>query len=92
VLPALCRYQSDIIKKIGQRTVDISAPYDFYGFFESVYTNSPQPLQKAPLRISFKDPHPADTLADYAREVIWYGRNLQIADYTSHYYNSQLPR
>ena len=92
VLPAVCRYQKDIIKKCGQKNVEIVASYDFYSYFESVYLGDPQPLQKTPVRITLQDPCPTETLADYAREVIWYGRNRQMADYTGHYYNLQLDK
>ncbi len=92
VLLPLFAYQKNIVKKIGQRDVDITAPYDFYGFIEAVYLGNPQPLQKTPIRITLSDPCPVDTLADYAREVIWYGRNRQMSDYTGHYYNIQLER
>ncbi len=87
VLPALYRYQRDIIKKIGQRKAEISAPYDFYSYFEALYLGEKQPLQAADVRLTLQDPNPVDTLADYAREVIWYGRNRQTADYTSHAYS-----
>ena len=87
VLPELYRYQKSIIKKIGPDRAEISCAYDFYGYFESVYVGDPQPLKKTPVRISVQDSCPVDTLADYAREVIWYGRNRQMADYTGHYYD-----
>lgn len=90
VLPELYRYQRDIIKKIGIRRAQIASAYDFYGYFESIYLGDPQPLLKAPIRITVQDPCPVDTLADYAREVIWYGRNRQMVDYTGHYYNIKL--
>jgi putative methyltransferase len=87
VLPSLYRYQRDIIKKYGLKDIEITSPYDFYSFFEAVYLGEPQPLRKTPIRITLQDPCPVGTLADYAREVIWYGRNRQMADYTGHYYD-----
>ena len=87
VLPALYRYQRDIIKKYGLKDIEITSPYDFYSFFEAVYLGEPQPLREIPIRITLQDPCPVGTLADYAREVIWFGRNRQMADYTGHYYD-----
>ncbi len=87
VLPALYRYQRDIIKQYGKSAVEIKSPYDFYTYFENVYLGEPRPLEKTPVRIALRDPCPVDTLADYAREVVWYGRNRQMADYTGHYYD-----
>ena len=86
VLDELFRYQYDIVKKIGQTKIEIVSDYDFYSFFNAVYRNDPQPLAKQKIRLSIDDPHPVQNLAEYAREVVWYGRNRQEIDYTSHCY------
>ena len=86
-LDAVFRYQFDIIKKIGQTDVRIASDYDFYSYFSAVYRNEPAPLVKQKTVLRVHDPHSVDSLPAFAREVVWYGRNRQTADYTSHSYN-----
>ena len=85
-LQALFRYQYDIVKKIGPRRIDIVSDYDFYSFFAAVYRNAPRPLERKKIRLRVEDPRPVDSFAAYAREAVWYGRNRQETDYTSHIY------
>ena len=88
-MDALFRYQFDIMKKVGQTDVAITSAYDFYSYFAAVFLNAPQPLQKRNIRITLTDPKPVFSLPDYARETVWYGRNRQETDYTSHTYPLQ---
>ena len=85
-MDALFRYQYDIMKKVGQTEVEITSEYDFYSYFAAVYLNAPAPLQKRKIRLTLTDPKPVFSLPDYARETVWYGRNRQETDYTSHFY------
>ena len=85
-LDALFDYQRDIIKKIGRETVVIDSDYDFYSYFDRIYKNDPQPLEKKRIRLTVRDPAPVADLAQLARETVWYGRNRRETDYTSSHY------
>ncbi len=89
VLDALFRYQKDIMKKIGLTDVIVRSDYDFYAYFGAVYKNEPAPLQKKRIVLTLRDPKPVASLAAYARETVWFGRNRQETDYTSHTYHLQ---
>lgn len=80
---ALFRYQYDIIKKIGIENVSIHSEYDFYSYFERIYLGKYEELRKEELSISVKDSSAVRTFTDFAREVVWYGRNRRATDYTS---------
>ena len=86
VLDAVFRYQYDIIKKSGQSSAEILSDYDFYSFFQSIYLNEPKPLEKQKIRLTVPRCSCQNTFPEYARVVIWYGRNRQETDFTSHYY------
>ena len=88
-LAAVMRYQKDIMKKIGVTDVRICSDYDFYAYFGAVYKNEPAPLARRRVTLTLRDPKPVDSLAAYARETVWYGRNRQETDYTSHTYPLQ---
>ncbi|MBR2589640.1 MAG: radical SAM protein [Clostridia bacterium] len=83
---ALFRYQFDVIKKIGVKTVSVSSPYDFYTYFNNILSYSYAPLEKKALRFTIHDAAPVEDLAEYARKVIWYGRNKRLTDYSSSFY------
>jgi len=86
VLKSLFDYQYAIIKKIGVKKASVISEYDFYSYFGAVYLNSPQPLKRERISLEISDPRPVYSLADYAREAVWYGRNRQETDYTSSCY------
>lgn len=85
---ALFRYQYDVIKKIGVETVTISSEYDFYRYFNNILQYHYTPLEKKPLRFTVHDAAPVKDLGEYARKVIWYGRNKRLTDYSSSFYKN----
>lgn len=87
VIDALFDYQYAIIKKIGVEEVKIGSEYDFYKYFANVFADSYAPLEKEKILLEIKDENAVQTLVEYAREVVWYGRNRRAPDYTSSNYN-----
>ena len=85
---ALFRYQYDVIKKIGVKEVNISSDYDFYTYFNNILSYNYAPLEKKPMRFTVHDAAPVADLAEYARRVIWYGRNKRLTDYSSSFYKN----
>ncbi len=85
-LEQLLLYQSRIIKRAGCSEIRIQTAYDFYAYFRQIYLDDPVPLQRAQTTIVVRDTHPVDSFAQYAREIVWYGRNRRETDYTSGFY------
>ncbi len=86
LLDALFDYQEAILKEINVADVEIRADYDFYTYFDRIIRNDPQPLQKKKIRLRIHDDAPVASFAQFARHVVWYGRNRQESDYTSSHY------
>lgn len=86
VLRSLVCYQKDIIKKVGQISPAITCKYDFYGYFNGIFLNRPQALRMTDNTLFVQDNAPVYTLEEFAREVLWYGRNRRATDYTALYY------
>ncbi len=87
---ALIKYQNDIIKKIGAEKITIRSEYDFYSYYNEIYLRGYGNLKKKELNITVDDNSAVNTLTDFAREVVWYGRNRRATDYTSTYYNVKI--
>jgi len=83
---AVFQYQFDVIKKIAVDEVKITSDYDFYTYFNNILLYNYEPLQKVPLCFTVKDEAPVKDLSEYARQVIWYGRNKRLTDYSSSFY------
>ena len=86
VIDALFKYQYDVIKKIGVKEVTITSDYDFYTFFNHILQYNYEPLRKQHLSFTVKDEAVVRDLSEYARQVIWYGRNKRLTDYSSSFY------
>lgn len=87
ITESLFEYQFDIIKKISQKSIKISNSYDFYSYFNSIYSGVYERLKIEQISLEIIDNSPVDTFADFAREVVWYGRNRKATDYTSTNYS-----
>ncbi len=87
---SLFRYQYDIIKKIGVGHISIKSDYDFYSYFSDIYSDKYSKLKKKDIKFSVDDHCAVATFADFAREVVWYGRNRRATDYTSPNYKVNL--
>ncbi len=86
VADSLFEYQYSIIKKIDQEHITIKSDYDFYTYFNSIFSNNYCPLEKKKMFLKITDDAKVENLSDYAREVVWYGRNQRATDYTSNNY------
>ena len=84
---ALFDYQKSIVKKVGLDDIIIESEYDFYSYFNAIFSNEYEPLQKKQIRLEIHDSKVVTNLTDFAREVVWYGRNRRATDYTSSNYN-----
>ncbi len=90
-LNALFDYQCSILKRYdGKCHREIKSDYDFYGYFNRIYTGDYSPLEKNRNIISVSDVIPCMNLYDYACKVVWYGRNQSAALYTSDCYKPKL--
>ncbi len=90
-LNALFDYQSSILKRYdGTYRREIKSDYDFYGYFNRIYTGEYSPLEKKKNIISVSDGMPCNDLYEYACKVVWYGRNQSSALYTSDCYNPEI--
>ncbi len=87
VTDALFDYQYNIVKKISLTDITIESSYDFYSYFSALFANEYTPLQKNKIQLKIHDGSPVNSLIDFAREVVWYGRNRRATDYTSSNYN-----
>ncbi len=83
---ALFKYQYDTIKKIGGEKLIIKSEYDFYNYLKNVYANNYQPLSAKAITLEITDHTPVADLDEFAKEVVWYGRNRRATDYTSKNY------
>ena len=86
IINNLFKYQHDIIKKIGKDEITIQSEYDFYSYYNEIYSGGYKKLQSKKICITLDDTSVINTLADFAREVVWYGRNRRATDYTSTHY------
>lgn len=89
-LEALLEYQRSIIKRIGETDIEIRSEFDFYSYFNVAYANGYEKLKKSETVLRIKDNYPVDSLAGFAREVVWYGRNRRATDYTSTNYKVEI--
>ena len=85
---ALFKYQFDVIKKIGVKEVTITSDYDFYHYFNNLLSYQYVPLEKKALRFTVHDAAPVEDIHAYARQVIWYGRNKRLTDYSASFYHA----
>lgn len=83
VVDALFKYQYDIIKKINVTEPIIKSDYDFYSYFNRIYLGDYQKLEKKNVSITIDDHIVVNSFSDFAREIVWYGRNRRATDYTS---------
>ena len=88
---ALFDYQRKILKRYGEEVDrEIKCRYDFYGYFNKIYTGDLPVLEKRENIITIKDGIPCKDLYEYACKVIWYGRNQSAALYTSDCYKPEI--
>lgn len=81
-LDSLFDYQQSVTKKIGTDKIKITTDYNFPEYFSAIYTGEKIELKKADCSFTVLDDHKVVDLLSFAREIVWYGRNRKLTDYT----------
>ncbi|MBQ7595033.1 MAG: radical SAM protein [Clostridia bacterium] len=79
---ALMTYQQHIIKKMNTSSFVFETEYDFEEYFNAIFAGGYVPLKKRHCRITLTEKEPVDTIEDYARKYIWYGRRDEAPIYS----------
>jgi putative methyltransferase len=75
VYEQLMLYQKNVISIHDNRPRQLELDYDFQDYFSKSMKNVPTELKKKKNRINIQS-ESFNSLADYARETVWYGRRL----------------
>jgi radical SAM superfamily enzyme YgiQ (UPF0313 family) len=86
LLENLLYYQKYIIKTLNRKEIILDLKYDFYHYFNSIYTGNYSPLKKVKNQLIIRDKKTFFNWPDYAREVVWYGRREEATLYTGSKY------
>lgn len=86
LLENLLYYQKNIIKSLNRKEIVLDLNYDFYGYFNNIYTGAYAPLKKAENKLKILDNKMVADWVDYAREIVWYGRREEATLYTGSKY------
>ncbi|MGN1480208.1 MAG: B12-binding domain-containing radical SAM protein [Acutalibacteraceae bacterium] len=86
IIESLFDYQQSIIKKVGITETIIESDYDFYFYFKKIFANEYQPLNKKKTVLKITDENSVNDFMEFAKKVVWFGRNKKATDYTSIYY------
>lgn len=70
----LLHYQKSILRLPETEQVRVDTEYDFYSYFENIYDDRYMPLDKKQTSLVITLEKKIDTWADYAREIIWFGK------------------
>lgn len=70
----LLQYQKSILRLPGEKVLKVDTEYDFYNYFENIYDDCYKPLEKKKTSLIIELEKQIDTWADYAREIIWFGK------------------
>ena len=74
LLSELWRYQTAVIRKPFSKCEEIVFSYDFYSFFESLYSGEDAQLKKEKILFTVNDTDVYTDWKKYAKEVVWFGR------------------
>ncbi len=86
LLKELTSFQKTMIKLPGTAKKTFRCGYDFFGYFFPSSTTQNTALKKGSAAYEITDSSPAYTWADYAREIVWYGRRDEATLYSSRCY------
>lgn len=86
----IIKYQKNIIKKLNQKEIEISSKYNFYDYFNSIFLGEYTPLKKERCIMKITDKKCVNSFFEFAKEVVWYGRNKRCSDYSSPFYDVQI--
>lgn len=70
----LLNYQKAVVVRPGVNNSVHTFDYDFKSYFESILLLDRPVLQRIETTCTFFTPFATDSLPDYARQIIWYGR------------------
>lgn len=74
VFDEMLKYQKSILRLPETETVEITTSYDFYNYFQGIYDDEYQPLKKVGTKLTIKLEKKINNWAEYAREIIWFGK------------------
>lgn len=70
----LMAYQKAVVKKPGSSQIILELHYDFYDYFNGIYSNDYRKLKKADTKLSFNLSDIPQDFKEYAKKTVWYGR------------------
>ena len=74
LLREVVAYQKLILRKPGDTRAEAAFTADFGAYFRGISVNAYAPLQRKNVILRTENRHPADSLEEYARMNVWYGR------------------
>ncbi len=74
VFPSLLAYQKAAVRKPNEKEAQVFLKYDFPAYFDEVIKGGSPALKELNSSVIIKPDCVYDTLPDYAREAVWYGR------------------
>ncbi len=74
IYDSMLDYQKNIIRRPCINSAVVESDYNFYSYFENVYTASYEPLEKRRTRLTIEMEKQITSWAQYAIEIIWYGK------------------
>lgn len=74
VFDSLLHYQHEVIRYPGKNRFKIESDYDFYSYFDGIYTGKREKLKNEPSVLQFGFDDGINDWRTYARELVWYGR------------------
>lgn len=74
VFAEMLKYQKAILRLPRTDTVEVATGYDFYNYFQGIYDDEYQPLKKAQTKLTIELEKKIADWAEYAREIIWFGK------------------
>lgn len=76
IFEQLLEYQKKIVTLPDSKVFEITQDYDFYSYMLNSMNNDYRSLEKVKNMLIFSPDKSYASLAEYAREVVWYGRRL----------------
>lgn len=74
VYASLLDYQKSIIRRPLINSAEVESDFDFYSYFENIYTDAYEPLKKRRTRLTVEMEKQITDWAQYAIEIIWFGK------------------
>ncbi len=74
VFDEMLKYQKQVLRLPQTEVVEIETGYDFYTYFQNIYDDEYQPLEKVDTHLTITLEKKISDWAEYAREIIWFGK------------------